>query len=280
MSLSEKLKAERKKRRLTQQALSEGIITRNMLSSIESGNATPSLETLIKLADRLELPVGYFLSDDVDPSVYMKNDRMPSIRSALSSGSYNLAISLIEKIGKMDDELYFVLAQCYFNLCESSVRSGSLLSAKKYALLCLENCTRTVYDTERFEMIIPLYSAIASNSNAPLLELDLEKYGRQFKDSTEEELYHYLVGDADYSYTDHFFKTHIEAKQLIKNRKYTLAAELLTELEKSKKRTTPNAYLSFCLYSDHEACYKQLFDYENAYKYASKRISLMEGFQS
>jgi hypothetical protein len=41
-----------------------------------------------------------------------------------------------------------------------------------------------------------------------------------------------------------------------------------------------NAYITFGVYSDLEICYKQLFDFENAYRYTSKRLSLIEGFQS
>ena len=50
---------------MTQKELSEGIVTRNMLSRIENGEALPSLSTVSALAARLSVPVGYLI-DDLD----------------------------------------------------------------------------------------------------------------------------------------------------------------------------------------------------------------------
>ena len=41
-----------------------------------------------------------------------------------------------------------------------------------------------------------------------------------------------------------------------------------------------NSLLVFNLYKDIEYCYKELLDYENAYKYSTKRLSMIEGFKS
>ena len=63
MEFSSRIRDERIKRNMTQSALADGKITRNMLSAIENGKATPSLETLIYISSRLGLPVTYFLTD-------------------------------------------------------------------------------------------------------------------------------------------------------------------------------------------------------------------------
>ena len=58
MELGEKIRRRRKELRLTQAELAGEYITRNMLSQIEKGKATPSLQTGVYLSEKLEMPVG------------------------------------------------------------------------------------------------------------------------------------------------------------------------------------------------------------------------------
>ena len=62
-ALGKKIKDRRVSLGLTQKVLSDGIISRNMLSLIESGRALPSLLVVLALADRLKITPGYLLSD-------------------------------------------------------------------------------------------------------------------------------------------------------------------------------------------------------------------------
>ena len=72
----------------------------------------------------------------------------------------------------------------------------------------------------------------------------------------------------------------MSAKNLMRLRKYREATVLLKEIEERKNLATYNAYMIFGVYSDLENCYKQLADFEQAYKYAAKRLSLIEGFKT
>ena len=82
MTIGEKIRAARKRLKLTQSKLCGEKITRNMLSSIECGRAMPSLETARFLAERLELPLSYLLADDDDLFFYEKKAAIDNIRSA------------------------------------------------------------------------------------------------------------------------------------------------------------------------------------------------------
>ena len=53
--IGEKIKIRRKKLNLTQQDVCSSFMTRNMLSLIEKSKATPSLETLVYLSEKLDL---------------------------------------------------------------------------------------------------------------------------------------------------------------------------------------------------------------------------------
>lgn len=280
MRLGEKIKTARLKLKLTQSDLVGDKITRNMLSAIESGKATPSLDTLEYLAERLDLPLPFLLSYDDDLLFYRKKERILAIKNALDEKNYNVCINLVLKLEGLDDELAYILSDCYFNLGVNSLKYGSLESSAKYLGLCLNYCERTIYDTKRFRAIAPLYLAIAKNVSAPLLEFEADKYYAYLKEVTDLEFYKYLILDASYPYTRYEFASHIKAKSFIKERKYREAVEILLEIENKKGEFEYNSYLMFGVYTDLDNCYRQLFDFENAYRYASKRISLLEGFKS
>ena len=57
MKIGEKIREARIERGLTQSEVAADKITRNMLSAIESGKASPSLDTLLHISSRLDIPV-------------------------------------------------------------------------------------------------------------------------------------------------------------------------------------------------------------------------------
>ena len=62
MNIGEKIRDLRVSKLMTQAELAGSQITRNMLSCIENGNASPSLSTIIYIAGRLNVPVGFLLA--------------------------------------------------------------------------------------------------------------------------------------------------------------------------------------------------------------------------
>ena len=64
MHLGEKLRLARQEAGLSQRELCGDRITRNMLSQIENGSASPSVSTLRFLAQRLGKPVSFFLEEE------------------------------------------------------------------------------------------------------------------------------------------------------------------------------------------------------------------------
>lgn len=278
MTIGEKIKKARLDLHMTQSRLAGDEITRNMLSAIESGKATPSVATLEHIAKGLDLPVAYLLSDEDDLNVYKKAGIMPSVESALSGKNYTYAIRIIEKSGVYDNEIAYILAMCNFEAGISACKNGLLLSAKKFLSESLRHSKETIYDTSRFEAIIPLYIAISDNVNAPLLEFDESGFIPLMHNAFDYEFYKYLTMDFAFEFTNFQFKTHMDAKKLIKERQYADALALLLLIENSKQSYERSAYVLFSVYADLEVCYKQLYDFENAYKYASKRLSMIEGF--
>ncbi len=280
MNLGEKIKNIRTSKKITQNALAGDKITRNMLSQIENGKATPSLETLTYIANELKMPMSYFFSENEDAFFYEKKSVINDIYSAFKNRAYKHCIKLIARLSEKDDELCFILTSSHFELGKQSFFTGSLLTAKENFDAAEEYSKKTVFNTEHITAIIPMYLAIIKNVQAPLLEFDISEYQRGLYETFDYEFFKYLTLDFDYQYKNTIFKKHLEAKILIKERNYEDALNLLETIANESIEKSYNAFAVFNVYSDIENCYKQLYDFENAYRYASKRLSLLESFKT
>lgn len=279
MTLGEKIKKARKAKKISQAALTKNVITRNMLSRIENGSANPSLDTLRQLAEALNLPLPYLLSEDDDLFFFEKKAVIDSIYKAYFSKDYLYCINKIKQLSDIDDELAYLVATSAFALTKDCIKRGSLLSAIKYSSLAEQYAEKTVFDTAHIKALLPMYNAIAKNIQAPLLEFTPDLYTGSLITVFEYELYQYLIQNYSYAYKTPSLKSHVTAKEHIKARNYSEAIKALLDAVE-KNRDSYDAYVQFSLYSDLELCYKHLYDFENAYTYSSKRMSMLEGFKS
>ena len=277
--LGAKIKALRKSKGLTQSELVGSKVTRNMLSSIENGTANPSLDTLKYIADALSVSVSYLVSEDDDLTFYEKKRRIDKIYRAYQAENFNACVNIINSIERKDDELNYLLAYSYLQIAKQNIAHGSLASATKNLELSAEYSEKTKINTEHIEAQIPMYLAVASNVQSPLLEFDAQKYRNLLVDSVEFELFKYITLDLSYAFETPCYALHIEAKRLIKERNYTEAVKRLLNAAELSKNESYNAFVVFGIYSDLEYCYKQLFDYEKAYTYSTKRMTLLENFK-
>jgi transcriptional regulator with XRE-family HTH domain len=77
MSLGKKIEDLRRKRGLTTRELATGVqVTSSLISQIEHGKTSPSLDTLRRIAKALGVPLIYLLlEDDLEPQVVRKRER-------------------------------------------------------------------------------------------------------------------------------------------------------------------------------------------------------------
>ena len=280
MTLGQKIKKIRLEKKITQSELAKDQITRNMLSAIENDKAQPSLTTLKYIAKCLDVPQEYLLGESDDLSFYLKREKIDSIRFAYKTEKYQYCIKLIQDIPNLDDELYYLLAVCYAELGISCAKGGSFVSATKYFELFEKNAQMTIYNTEAQKCNVLPYRAIAENVNSPLLIFESEKFLTSRERIIDNEFYNYLMRNANYPYHNRIYRTHLEARMLMKEHKYQNAIKLLTDLVDSKGNEEYNAYAIFSIYADLDNCYKQLMEFENAYRYAAKRLSMLESFKT
>ena len=280
MLLGEKIKLARQAKKITQSQLAGDKVTRNMISRIETGTATPSLDTIKYLAQRLSLPVSYLLSEDDDLLFYEKKEKMSVIYAAYTSKDYSYCIEKIDSLSGLDNELAYLLANSLFERGKQNLVRGALRSAMKDFKRAEESIHLTVLDTLHISTVLKMYKSIASNIQAPLLEFNDAEYAAGLHSTFDYDMYRYLVQDYDYEFKNESMRYHAAAKKLIRERKYSDAVPRLLKASEKMAAQGYNSFVLFSIYTDLEQCYKQLFDFENAYRYASKRMSMLEGFKT
>ena len=279
-NLGKKIKALRKAKGLTQSALAGNKITRNMLSSIENGVASPSLESLAYIADGLGVSVSYLISDEDDLLFFEKKEKTEKIYRAYEARNFTACVNIINSLSGKDSELNYILAYSYLELGKQNVARGELITALKNLRAASVCCNSTKIDTRHLEAQIPMYTAIATNVQSPLLEFDYSKYKSALKDGMDFEFFCYLTMDHSHTFEEPVYRLHMEAKALIKEKNYTEATKKLLAAAELSKNESYNAFVIFSIYTDLEYSYKQLYNYENAYLYSTKRMTLLEEFKS
>ena len=285
MNIGKKIKSARKIKQLTQAELSDGIITRNMLSAIENGAASPSLDTLLALSKRLSIPAGYFLSDEEDDFVSSRPVFIDELKSLFKSKDFAECIRLCEdEIPGSDDEISLIAAEAYMALAKKQFYAGNFTAAKKYISKSGIQAKKTIYSTETVKYMGDFLSLLMNrikdfghgkritdhvNFDFPIPEyfyikaLDLYNGGRESEaDAMRRKLTVLPISDA--------LHEHLLARQEIYEGRITAALERLFMIEKS--RSDSLSLFSMCsIYQDMEFCFNLQDDFRMAYVYAKKR---------
>ena len=219
MTLGQKIKKIRVDKKSTQEHLCNGKITRNMLSEIECDKASPSLATLKYIAQRLDVPISYLLSEDDSAFSFEKRRVIGDVKKHFGNKNYKKCIELLSKFEETDDELAYILSYSHFELGRRSVLDGSLSSGLANLQKATEFSKKTIYDTAKIENLVLMYSALAENIQSPLLEFDAESFSKNVDSDNDYEFYKYLIGDHTYNFHDPIFSKHIECSDKIQKMK-------------------------------------------------------------
>lgn len=279
-TLGYKIKSRRKELGLTQKALAGDKMTRNMLSLIEADKAMPSFSVCEYLASELKLPLPFLFSGKDDLTVYRKQDSIPQIKQYFKNGSFELSLKLSLALDQEDDELSFIIYKSALEVGKQCILRGLLHDGYKYLTLSREHFAKTAYAASSDAGIISLYISIAESFQSPMLEFDRAFFENEILHSYEVEFYKYLTNDLEYDYSDELMRGHIAAKRAIKANRYIDAKSMLENLIENKSKCKYNAFVIYSVYADMENVYRQLSDYEGAYRFSTKRISLLNAFNS
>ena len=137
MNIGKKIRDIRRQKGLTQAELAQNVITRNMLSQIESGKATPSLPTLLHIASVLEIPAEFFISESEDIEAFTKEGFVSELKQLYSKKRYGDCLFIFEKANRRaDDEIALILATCALECGKRHLKNGNLVTAQEFFDKC------------------------------------------------------------------------------------------------------------------------------------------------
>ena len=117
MNVGEKVRKLRNAKMMSQSELAGDRMTRNMISCIENGTATPSLSTVFYLAKKLGVSVGYLLAEEGDDRFYRKMAQKENLKKAIRDGDWEDCRQICETLDdEKDDEILFLLAKSNFEI--------------------------------------------------------------------------------------------------------------------------------------------------------------------
>ena len=129
------IKEARLSKKMTQNEVVGDFITRNMLSLIENGTATPSIRTLQYLATKLQIPMSQFSfdEDEASASINADFDVWQQSKHSYSNQEYDNCLNSITPFLTPEhilyDEACSLAALCYLNLANRYAKDKNLLEA-------------------------------------------------------------------------------------------------------------------------------------------------------
>lgn len=149
IELGRRLKSARLAKKMTQSDVVGSFITRNMLSQIESGTATPSMKTLEYLSGVLELPMDKLLSESDSFDAGQNGLSMLSnAKALLQERKFEELLTLEDITGLLADEFHALRSIAYLELANRFAESGqteALQTAVLHARSAAQEAEQGIY---------------------------------------------------------------------------------------------------------------------------------------
>lgn len=293
MKIGEKIKKLRTEKLMTQAELAGDGVTRNMLSLIEQGRATPSIQMLNYLASRLKVTSAFLLADDEEERSITKYSKISDIRLAYKKGTYRICIDLCKKLlvnGDGDDEIGLVLAESTLALAKEELFSDRIREAATLLDEALLYSYETVYNTKHIEAeCAVIFSYLEELSltllpeNVDLDTIDIEAIGPLSFDS---EVCRYIVALKNVGVSDEYVESyikneknealikHITGKSYMNKGEYDKANSVL--LDVLKMDAVLPGVLLYHIFDDLEACSRENGNERYAKNYSDEKVLVLE----
>ena len=280
MTIGEKIKKLRCDLGMTQSKLCGDFITRNMLSQIENDVAKPSIDTITYIAGKLGVPAGFLLTDTDDLLAFQKLSCIHTLRELYEQNEFVKCAEICERLPGSDDEIAFILSNCYLNIGKEHLQNGNIKAAENFLNACLAFCTKTVYASDSIKRKAHIYLSRIDAFKKKNSPTDVLESFEGFTDTDGDyDFFMYLnilklIDEQKAEYAAKIFdsvriknvlyRMHINARLSSVALNFERAKELLLgALDGTNGH--PDPLLRYRLLSDLEQVCKALSDYETAY---------------
>lgn len=291
MNIGEKIRSMRVAKLMTQSELAGNQITRNMLSCIENGSAQPSLSTIIYIAGRLNVPVGFLLAEEGDEIVYQKMNSLSNIKRAYKAGDWTGCRSLcLSACPESDDEIRLLLANCDAEIACEVFRHGKLRLCCRYFDEALRYADECLYPMPHIAARATVYFGYMENRISPMLSSDVLDSGHAVPFLDDSPFARYVRaldglerGDAlpateylsePYSSAKTFYDNHLRARSEMAKGNFSSALTILLRMLNGEELLDEiGLYAVLC---DLEICCREIEDFKGAYRYTNEKVQLLE----
>lgn len=160
LKVGQRVRELRLRRGMTQKTLAGEQMTRNMLSLIENGLASPSIANIRYLAMMLSVPMGYFFAESSEEEgKYWKMTVIGDLRRDFAEGRYKECAAALQSLPNtaIDDETALIAAQVYFQLAMHSAAGYEMRSAQGYLRTAADFLQKTQYAGEELRRAVIYY---------------------------------------------------------------------------------------------------------------------------
>lgn len=287
MKIGEKIKRLRTEKLMTQSELVGGEITRNMLSRIENGSVTPSLETVRYIASRLNVSPGFLLAEGGEEQMYFKYRELADAKQELATENFRICRDIcLRSDSAEDDDMRLLLAESTLGVAAEEFAGGNLRQAAELLDEAARACFETVYRTDYVLAAVAVYFRYmrrisATISSNVIDEVAVNPYPAVTDGFCRYALWMERFGEGgDASLLDAAceektpFSLHCEAVRAMRDADYETAYERLHALLLHEAPIPePMLYFVFC---DLEACCREREDFRGAYEYSIDKIELLQ----
>lgn len=288
--IGERIKLERLRCNMTQAQLAGEKVSRNMLSMIESNKATPSVDTLVSIANVLNIPAGVFFADsEEDKSLYTKAETVIKAKELFMLKKYTDCSDLC-KSEPFDDELIFLSSECELRQAITLMDKLTLKSASDKLKSALALSKRSIYSFPDFEGTVKSYLYFIE---CALSDINTEEVGRLSKMPsripTGTYLFMITLSLLDKGRTEEIQNMASSFSYMTPNEAQFLKAALLLRSMKTEKASDIllNLYkkdgigfmLKYRICAELETCSELKRDYEMAYYYSKEKRKIAELFK-
>ena len=284
MTMGDKIRHVRQSKGMTQRQVAGDRITRNMLSKIENGSATPSIKTLNYIAERLGLPSSYFLSGSSESGGGERRG-VEGAREAYRRGDFTQALALLEQSegaeAERSDEIAALRALALVGLARGEYRRGDMNRARAYAREALKHNESSLYYMG--DVAVECYQIImlcAVRSKNPSIVADGREAARLLREEEKRgglaERFEHIESEQPAEHSDAWaqaMRHYLRGRSLLAEGSADAAAEELRVAE-SAAANDGGLMLLDDIYAALEQASRERSDYRAAYEYAAKRLAL------